>query len=72
LKVRVQANPPGVRVTPETLNRPGQSFTGTVTEKRIQGVFEIEYKTPRAQRINNFTTRNEWFTIMTERDGLKE
>jgi transglutaminase-like putative cysteine protease len=44
MKVRATLEPSGLWITPESLNVPGQSFTGTVEENRIEGIFEIEHK----------------------------
>lgn len=44
MKVRATLEPTGLWVTPESLTVPGQSFTGTVKENLIEGVFEIEHK----------------------------
>jgi transglutaminase-like putative cysteine protease len=44
MKVRATIRPIGVQPTPETLNVPGQKFTGTVKDNLIEGVFEIEHK----------------------------
>jgi hypothetical protein len=44
MKVRAKLEPSGLRITPEGLNVPGQSFTGTVENNRVDGVFEIEHK----------------------------
>ncbi len=43
MKVRAKIKPTGLIVTPETLNVPGQRFTGTVEDNLIEGVFEIEH-----------------------------
>jgi hypothetical protein len=43
MKVRAKIRPTGMIVTPDNLNVPGQSFTGTVEENLIEGVFEIEH-----------------------------
>jgi hypothetical protein len=43
MKVRAKIRPTGMIVTPENLNVPGQSFTGTVEENLIEGVFEIAH-----------------------------
>lgn len=43
MKVRARIRPVGMRPTPETLNVPGQKFTGTVEDNLIDGVFEIEH-----------------------------
>jgi transglutaminase-like putative cysteine protease len=43
MKVRAVIEPVGLWVTPEGLNIPGQTFTGTVEENLIDGVFEIEH-----------------------------
>jgi transglutaminase-like putative cysteine protease len=42
LKIKTDINSVGEIITRESLNRPGQIFTGTVTDNRIEGVFEIE------------------------------
>ena len=44
MKVRAKMEPSGLRITRESLNVPGQSFTGTVDNNRIDGVFEIEHR----------------------------
>lgn len=44
MKVRARIRPIGLKPTPETLNVPGQTFTGTVEGNLIQGVFEIEHR----------------------------
>jgi transglutaminase-like putative cysteine protease len=43
MKVKATIEPSGLWVTPESLNVPGQSFTGTVEENLIEGVFELRY-----------------------------
>ena len=43
MKVRAKIRPTGMIVTSDNLNVPGQSFTGTVEENLIDGVFEIEH-----------------------------
>ena len=43
MKVRANVAPTGLIVSPETLNVPGQKFTGTVTGNLIEGIFEIEH-----------------------------
>jgi hypothetical protein len=43
MKVRAKIRPTGMIVTQDNLNVPGQSFTGTVEENLIEGVFEIEH-----------------------------
>lgn len=43
MKVRAKVRTVGQRVTPESLNVPGQRFEGTVVDNFIDGVFEIEY-----------------------------
>jgi hypothetical protein len=35
--------PSGLRITPESLNVPGQRFEGTVKDNLIEGIFEIEH-----------------------------
>jgi len=42
MKVNAKIKSEGEWITVESLNFPGQSFTGTVTENLIEGVFEIE------------------------------
>ena len=44
MTVRVTAQPAGYWVTPESLNLPGQRFTGTVKDNLIDGLFEIAHK----------------------------
>jgi len=44
LKVRAKLQPGGMWITPENLNVSGQSFTGTVEDNLIDGVFEISHK----------------------------
>jgi len=44
MKVRASIEPTGLWITPESLNVPGQSFTGKVEENLVEGVFEIEHK----------------------------
>ena len=43
MKVRASLQPSGVWLTAEKLQAPGQSFTGTVEENRIEGVFEVQH-----------------------------
>jgi transglutaminase-like putative cysteine protease len=43
MKVRAKIRPTGMQLTPEMLNVPGQTFTGTVEENLIEGVFEVEH-----------------------------
>jgi transglutaminase-like putative cysteine protease len=43
MKVRATVEPIGLWVTEESLNVPGQRFTGTVKENVIEGVFEIDH-----------------------------
>jgi len=43
LKVRAELEPVGNRITPESLNVPGQRFEGTVVDNRVEGVFEIRH-----------------------------
>jgi transglutaminase-like putative cysteine protease len=43
LQVKARIEPVGLVVTPESLNVPGQSFTGTVEDNLIDGVFEISH-----------------------------
>ncbi len=43
MKVKAVMEPSGLRVTPESLNVPGQRFEGTVKDNLIEGVFEIEH-----------------------------
>lgn len=42
MKVRAQVQSGGEWLTVESLNFPGQQFTGTVTDNLIDGIFEIE------------------------------
>lgn len=42
MKVKAELKPTGLRVTPECLNVPGQTFTGTVEENVVEGIFEVE------------------------------
>jgi hypothetical protein len=42
VKVRARIEPSGMWVTPESLNVSGQSFTGTVEDNLVDGVFEVE------------------------------
>jgi transglutaminase-like putative cysteine protease len=44
MKVKATIQPTGLWVTQESLNVPGQSFTGTINDNLIEGVFEIEHK----------------------------
>jgi len=44
MKVKATIEPTGLWVTPESLNVPGQSFSGTVKDNLIEGIFEIEHK----------------------------
>ena len=44
MKVKATIQPSGLWVTHEGLNVPGQSFTGTINDNLIEGVFEIEHK----------------------------
>jgi len=44
MKVRVTARPIGYWVTAESLNLPGQRFTGTVKDNLIDGVFDIAHR----------------------------
>ena len=44
MKVKATVQPTGLWVTQEGLNVPGQSFTGTINDNLIEGVFEIEHK----------------------------
>ena len=41
MKVRARVKTVGEVVTPESLNVPGQKFTGTVTDNLVEGVFEL-------------------------------
>ncbi len=43
MKVQWKAQPAGAWVTPESLNVPGQRFTGTVRDNQIEGIFEIQH-----------------------------
>jgi hypothetical protein len=42
MKVRAMIETVGEVITVESLNRPGQKFTGSVTDNCIEGIFEIE------------------------------
>jgi transglutaminase-like putative cysteine protease len=44
MKVRAKIEPTGLWVDPESLDVPGQRFTGTVDENLVEGVFEIEHR----------------------------
>ena len=44
LKVKATLNPIGQWITPESLNIRGQSFSGTVENNRIEGIFEISHQ----------------------------
>ena len=44
MKVKAHLEPYGLRITPENLNVQGQSFTGTVSENVVKGVFEIQHR----------------------------
>jgi len=43
MKVRARLEPVGIWVTEDGLNGPGQSFSGTIDENAIDGVFEISH-----------------------------
>lgn len=43
MKVQATIEPSGLWVTEESLNVPGQSFSGTVEENLVEGIFEIEH-----------------------------
>jgi transglutaminase-like putative cysteine protease len=44
MKVRASLEPVGNAITPESLNVPGQTFKGTVTDNRVEGIFEIRHE----------------------------
>jgi transglutaminase-like putative cysteine protease len=44
MKVKATVEPTGLWVTEEGLNVTGQSFTGTINDNLIEGVFEVEHK----------------------------
>jgi transglutaminase-like putative cysteine protease len=44
MKVKATVQPSGLWVTQESLNVPGQNFTGTINDNLIEGIFEIEHK----------------------------
>jgi transglutaminase-like putative cysteine protease len=44
LKVRASLAPVGNVLTPESLNVPGQTFKGTVTDNRVEGIFEVRHE----------------------------
>jgi hypothetical protein len=50
MKVKVSIEPVGLWFTPESLNIPGQRFSGTVEDNLIEGEFEIEH--PRYEGSN--------------------
>jgi transglutaminase-like putative cysteine protease len=43
LKVRLMLEPSGLWLAADSLNVPGQRFSGTVKDNRVEGVFEIEH-----------------------------
>ena len=45
MKVRAKINSAGEQITPESLNHLGQSFSGSVTDNFIDGIFEITAET---------------------------
>ena len=44
MKVRADIVPTGLWASPESLNVPGQRFSGTVKDNHIEGEFEIEHR----------------------------
>lgn len=44
MKVKATVEPIGLWITQESLNVPGQRFTGSIKENLVEGVFEIEHK----------------------------
>ncbi|NIP28256.1 MAG: DUF3471 domain-containing protein [Phycisphaerae bacterium] len=44
MKVKATIEPVGLWVTQQSLNVPGQRFTGNIKENLVEGVFEIEHK----------------------------
>ena len=44
MKVKATVQPTGLWVTQESLNVTGQTFTGTIKDNLIEGVFEIQHK----------------------------
>ena len=44
MKIKAHLEPSGLRITPQSLNVPGQKFTGTVKDNLIEGIFEIEHR----------------------------
>lgn len=44
MKVRAVIDPFGLWASPESLNVPGQRFTGTVKDNHVEGEFEIEHR----------------------------
>jgi transglutaminase-like putative cysteine protease len=44
MKVKATVEPTGLWITQESLNVPGQSFTGSIKDNLVEGVFEIEHK----------------------------
>jgi transglutaminase-like putative cysteine protease len=43
VKVRARMQPSGLWLVPDDLNLPGQTFTGTVEENLVDGIFEVEH-----------------------------
>jgi hypothetical protein len=44
MKVKATVEPTGLWITQQSLNVPGQRFTGTIKDNLVEGVFEIEHK----------------------------
>lgn len=44
MKIKATIEPIGLWVTQQSLNVPGQSFTGNIKDNLVEGVFEIEHK----------------------------
>ncbi len=42
MKLKAEIQPSGINLKPEDLNVPGQKFTGTVVDNKIDGIFEIQ------------------------------
>ena len=54
MKVRATIEPSGLWVSAQGLNHPGQTFTGTVKENLIEGIFEIAPKTYQGENAPPF------------------
>ena len=54
MKVRAKIRSVGEVISPDNLTVPGQTFTGTVDDNLIEGVFEVEHKRYRGQKAPPF------------------